>query len=82
METMERKKPRARRSFTPEFKAEVVDSQRASPGVDPGASSARASSRTPLGETPGQRKRESLDRPRPFMYGVIPANGDALRRCR
>lgn len=24
METMERKKPRARRSFTPEFKAEVV----------------------------------------------------------
>jgi transposase len=24
METMERKKPRARRSFTPEFKAEIV----------------------------------------------------------
>jgi transposase len=25
METMERKKPRARRSFTPEFKAEIVE---------------------------------------------------------
>ena len=25
METMERKKPRPRRSFTPEFKAEIVD---------------------------------------------------------
>lgn len=25
METMERKKPRRRRSFTPEFKAEIVD---------------------------------------------------------
>ena len=25
METMERKKPRPRRSFTPEFKAEVVE---------------------------------------------------------
>ena len=25
METMERKKPRPRRSFTPEFKAEIVE---------------------------------------------------------
>ena len=25
METMERKQPRARRSFTPEFKAEIVE---------------------------------------------------------
>ena len=25
METMERKKPRTRRSFTPEFKAEIVE---------------------------------------------------------
>ena len=25
METMERKKPRSRRSFTPEFKAEIVE---------------------------------------------------------
>jgi transposase len=29
METMQRKKPRARRSFTPEFKAEIVDRCRA-----------------------------------------------------
>ena len=29
METMERKKPRARRSFTPEFKADIVDRCRA-----------------------------------------------------
>jgi transposase len=30
METMERKKPRRRRSFTPEFKAEIVDRFKAS----------------------------------------------------
>ena len=29
METMERKKPRPRRSFTPEFKADIVDRCRA-----------------------------------------------------
>ena len=29
METMERKKPRTRRSFTPEFKADIVDRCRA-----------------------------------------------------
>jgi transposase len=29
METMERKKPRRRRSFTPEFKADIVDRCRA-----------------------------------------------------
>ena len=29
METMERKKPRARRSFTPEFKADIVERCRA-----------------------------------------------------
>ena len=29
METMQRKKPRARRSFTPEFKAEIVERCRA-----------------------------------------------------
>jgi transposase len=29
METMQRKKPRTRRSFTPEFKAEIVDRCRA-----------------------------------------------------
>ena len=34
METMERKKPRPRRSFTPEFKADIVERCRAGDRID------------------------------------------------
>ena len=41
METMERKKPRPRRSFTPEFKAEIVDAATWRPLDRPGGQGLR-----------------------------------------
>ena len=60
METMERKKPRPRRSFTPEFKAEIVELCRARRSQDrPGGQGLRSDrdQRAHLGETDRDRRR-------------------------